>query len=29
MQRDAGRTQDGAEGIAAFLQRRPPNFVGH
>lgn len=27
-QRDAGRTQDHQEGIAAFLEKRPTNFTG-
>lgn len=28
MQRDAGRTSDFAEGVAAFLQKRPAKFTG-
>jgi 2-(1,2-epoxy-1,2-dihydrophenyl)acetyl-CoA isomerase len=29
MQRDAGRTADHRDGLASFVQKRPPVFVGH
>ena len=28
LQREAGRTPDYAEGVNAFLAKRPPNFSG-